>query len=108
MNFPGNQSGSFLSRRQWLQRNASGFGTLALANLLSNDGLAADEGRRDTRKGLLHVVLRDAVHHTAPPHAARAGGVRELYDIGAGPAGALLRYTINVDGFGPPRGQVPL
>ena len=53
MNFPRNRSGSPLSRRQWLQRSASGFGTLALANMLTNDGLAVDEGRRDTQKPFL-------------------------------------------------------
>jgi len=49
MNSPCNQPEFTLSRRQWLQRSASGFGTLALANMLTNDGFAADEGRRDTK-----------------------------------------------------------
>ena len=41
------------SRREMLRQSAMGFGTLALGHLLTQDGKAAETGRRDSKKPFL-------------------------------------------------------
>ena len=42
-----------ISRRDMLRQSAMGFGSLALTHLLTKDGKAVDEGRRDSKKPFL-------------------------------------------------------
>ena len=42
-----------VSRRDMLRQSAMGFGSLALTHLLTKDGMAGEEGRRDSKKPFL-------------------------------------------------------
>ena len=65
-----------ISRREMLRQSAMGFGTLALGHLLTSEGRAIEEGRRDSKKPFLP---------REPHFTARAKSIIYLY-LDGGPS----------------------